>query len=83
MGRVSEAGPHSSQVLLVTDEMSAVPARVLHIGENGVIEGKNGKDLLLDYLLSDSQVKIGDEVVTSSTQSKSAQPGGQTPGGRR
>jgi len=25
----------------------------------------------------------GDEVVTSSTQSKSAQPGGQTPGGRR
>jgi len=25
----------------------------------------------------------GDEVVTSSTQSKAAPPGGQTPGGRR
>lgn len=65
VGRIADAGPRASQVLLVTDEMSAVPARVLHIGENGVAQGRNEKDLLLDYLLSDSRVKIGDEVVTS------------------
>jgi len=66
VGRIVEAGTHSSRVMLIHDSLSSVAAVVSGSkGEDGVVEGSNSHDLYLRYLSRDSQVKIGDLVVTS------------------
>lgn len=66
VGRIVEASAHTSRAMLIYDSLSAVAATVS--GENpadGVVEGSSSHDLYLKYLSRDSQVKIGDLVVTS------------------
>ena len=66
IGRIVEVGTHSSKVMLEQDSLSAVAATVTGANrEEGVVEGSNSHDLYLRYLTRDSQVKIGDMVVTS------------------
>jgi cell shape-determining protein MreC len=66
VGRIAEAGAHTSRVMLVQDSLSAVAASVSGAaGEDGVVEGNNGHDLYLKYLNRESKARIGDLVVTS------------------
>lgn len=66
VGRVVEAGPHVCKVMLVQDSLSAVAATIVgSAGEDGVVEGSNSHDLFLKFLSRGSQVKMGDQVVTS------------------
>jgi rod shape-determining protein MreC len=66
VGRILEVGTHSSRVMLVYDSLSSVAAAVAGANaEDGVVEGSNSHDLYLKYLSRDSQIKIGDMIVTS------------------
>lgn len=66
MGQVTETLPGGiARVLLVTDPVSSLSAHVARTGEQGLVEGRSANLLLLNYLFSDSDVKAGDEVVTS------------------
>lgn len=66
VGRIIEAGPHVSKVMLLQDPLSAVAGRVSGAAnEDGVVEGMDRQELFLRYLRRDSSVKIGDLVTTS------------------
>jgi rod shape-determining protein MreC len=66
LGQVAEILPQGlARVLLLTDPSSAVSAHAARTGEQGLVEGRGANVLLLNYLFSDSEVKPGDEVVTS------------------
>jgi hypothetical protein len=75
VGRIVEASAHVSKVMLLQDSLSAVAATVAgERGEDGVVEGTNGHDLILKFLDRASQVKIGD-LVTTSGLGKAFPPG--------
>ncbi|MBI4397352.1 MAG: rod shape-determining protein MreC [Elusimicrobia bacterium] len=65
VGQVVEVFGATSRVLLVTDPLSAVSARVSRTGEEGIVEGQGANRLFMNYLFSDSDVQVGDEVVTA------------------
>lgn len=66
LGQVTETLPGGlARVLLVTDPVSSLSAHIARTGEQGLVEGRSANLLLLNYLFSDSDVKPGDEVVTS------------------
>jgi rod shape-determining protein MreC len=65
VGRVTEAYKTTAQVLLVTDSLSAVSAKVRRTGEQGVIEGDGSQNLVMNYLYSDSDIHVGDEILTA------------------
>lgn len=66
IGRIVEVSARVSKVMLLQDPLSEVAATVLGPnGEDGVVEGTNSHDLLLKFLDRGSQVKLGDQVVTS------------------
>lgn len=64
-GRISEVGPTTAKVLLVTDDLSSVAAYVGPKRLEGLIEGKGGEGLRMDYLPSESVVTEGESVFTS------------------
>src|SRR5439155_5705184 len=75
VGRIVEASAHVSKVMLLQDSLSAVAATVAgDRGEDGVVEGANGHELVLKFLDRASQVKIGD-LVTTSGLGKAFPPG--------
>lgn len=65
VGRIFEVNKNTSKVLLITDGLSSVSVRAVRSETDGIIEGRGEPYLLLDYLLADSDIKIGDEIVTS------------------
>jgi rod shape-determining protein MreC len=66
VGRIVEVSAHVSKVMLIQDSLSAVAASVVgDRGEDGVVEGTNAHELVLKFLDRGSQVKIGDQVITS------------------
>lgn len=65
VGQVVEVWDNGSRVLLITDGLSNISCRLARTGELGSLEGQGGGDLLLNYLLSDSDARPGDEVVTA------------------
>ncbi len=66
IGRIVEVGPQVAKVMLIYDSLSDVAAVVQGQTQmDGVVEGTNSPDLLLKYLGRDSQIKMGDLVVTS------------------
>lgn len=69
LGRVSEVYGNASKVVLVTNILSAVPAMVGSTGDDGLLEGQDNGELLLNYLIPDKTYTIGDEVVTSPLSS--------------
>lgn len=64
VGILSEVGPASSQVKLVTDASSVVPC-VLQRGGSGVLYGTGGPTCEVRYLDPDAHVRLGDTVRTS------------------
>jgi rod shape-determining protein MreC len=72
VGRVMEAGRHSSRVLLVTDLNSRIPVIVQNTRTKAILAGKNTDMLSLERLPIDSGLAPGQRVVTSGD-------GGQLP----
>jgi len=65
VGRVATTTPSVSKVLLVTDPGVAIDCRVARTRDRGVLSGYLDKECILRYIDLRSQVKAGDEVVTS------------------
>jgi rod shape-determining protein MreC len=67
VGRVSSVEGGSSQVTLLTDNASAISAKVVPSGVQGVIRPDLGdpEDLILDYIDLTENVRVGQAVVTS------------------
>jgi rod shape-determining protein MreC len=67
VGEVSAVQSNSSQVLLISDHASAVSAKVLPGGVQGVIRPSVGdpEDLVLDFIDSTKTVGVGQTVATS------------------
>jgi rod shape-determining protein MreC len=67
VGRVSSVEGSSSQVTLITDNASAVSAKVVPGGVQGVIRPDLGdpESLILDYIDSPKHIHLGQTVVTS------------------
>jgi rod shape-determining protein MreC len=67
VGRVSSVEGGSAQVTLITDDSSAISAKVLPAGIQGVTRPVIGEpdELILDYLNSMKPIAVGSPVVTS------------------
>ncbi len=67
VGRIASVSGGSSQVTLLTDHASAVSAKVVPEGVQGVIKPAvaDPEDLILDFIDSSRQVGVGDVVVTA------------------
>lgn len=65
VGRVIESGEHSARVLLLTDINSRIPVITSDSRERAIAAGKNTADLTLLYLPDDTQVQVGEMLVTS------------------
>jgi rod shape-determining protein MreC len=67
VGRVASVEGGSAQVMLITDHASAVSAKVLPAGVQGVIRPEVGdpEALILDFIDSSREVRVGQSVVTS------------------
>jgi rod shape-determining protein MreC len=65
VGRVISVSADTSQVLLITDVNSAVPAVVENSRIKGIIKGLGNGKLGFDYVRSDEEIKIGDRIITS------------------
>jgi rod shape-determining protein MreC len=66
VGRIASAESGSSQVMLLTHHESAISAKVLPVGVQGVIKPEvgNPEDLILDFIDSTKEVHGGQAVVT-------------------
>lgn len=67
VGRVIEAGPKASRVLLLTDLNSRVPVTIGVSGVRGVLSGDNGPQPRILFLPQDAKISVGDDVATSGT----------------
>lgn len=65
VGQIVELTSHASQVQLITDQKSGVAAQILKTSESGILQGKMGKELELDFISRDAKVKKGNKVITS------------------
>lgn len=67
VGRIASVEPGSSQVMLLTDHASAVSAKVVPIGVQGVVKPEvgNPEELILDFIDSTRKVHRGQDVVTA------------------
>jgi rod shape-determining protein MreC len=65
VGRVIHCGNYSAVVQLIVDPQSAAGVLVLPNRRVGVIKGNGGAELDLDYIDDDTELKVGDELITS------------------
>jgi rod shape-determining protein MreC len=72
VGRVTSVTSHTAQVTLITDHTSAVSAKVVPDGIQGVIrpEVGNPTDLVLDFIDSSKHVRVGETVVTAGWKAR-------------
>jgi rod shape-determining protein MreC len=73
VGRVTSVTGGTAQVTLITDHTSAVSAKVLPDGPEGIVEPEAGdpSTLLLDFINSDKRIHHGQLVVTAGWSSGS------------
>lgn len=67
VGRIAAVEPGSSQVMLITDHASAVAAKVVPVGVQGVVKPEvgNPEELILDFIDSTRRVHGEQDVVTA------------------
>jgi rod shape-determining protein MreC len=72
VGRITSATAGTAQVTLISDHTSAVSAKVVPAGVQGVIrpEVGNPSDLVLDFIDTSRQVREGQTVVTSGWKAR-------------
>jgi len=68
VGRVISVSPHTSQVLLITDTASAVPAVIEETQVKGIVKGTGTNVLSLEYVRTTEMVEVGNMVVTSGLE---------------
>ena len=68
VGRVTNVGPTTAVVTLITDADSAVPAKDLTTGVTGLVRRGQGDSLILDRVPKDQVVQKGDRLVTQGTR---------------
>ena len=64
VGRVILSGDKASEVLLITDEMSAVDAYVQRTRSRGIVKG-TGSGCVMEYIEKGADVELGDKTVSS------------------
>lgn len=64
-GRVIETTPHVSKVVLINDPDFGVSAIVQRSRQEGLVSGTLGSSLVMRYLPKESDVKVGDLILTS------------------
>jgi rod shape-determining protein MreC len=67
VGRVTNVSPDTSQVTLLTDPDSSIPARDVTQGVTGLIRHGQGNTLILDLVPKALKVHTGDFIVTQGT----------------
>lgn len=65
VGKIFEALPYTSQVLLISDKESGVGALLASTRTHGVVKGTGDPLLWMDYVTSDEKVPAGEEILTS------------------
>ncbi len=65
VGRVVQVGNRASRVLLITDPLSRVNARIQSSGVTGVVAGSVDGRLYMTHIPPDAEVNVGDIVITS------------------
>jgi rod shape-determining protein MreC len=71
VGRVTEVTGNAAQVTLLTDESSAVPARDQKSSAIGLVRHGQGEgSLILDLVMKDRRIDVGDTIVTAGTRSR-------------
>ena len=65
VGKVIQVFRHTSQVLLINDQASGVGTILEQSRLQGVLKGRPNGDVVLDKIMSDEEVKLGDRVLTS------------------
>ena len=65
IGQIIEVSAKTSTVRLIGDENSGVSAMVQDTRAQGMLQGQPDGTLRLDYVSADSDVKVGDIIVTS------------------
>jgi rod shape-determining protein MreC len=66
VGKIVQATPHTSTVLLLIDPQAGAGARIEGIGDTGVIQGEGGSEsLTLSFISPNANVAVGDTVITS------------------
>jgi rod shape-determining protein MreC len=65
VGKVISTSTNTAQILLITDPNSAIPAVVESTRVKGIVKGRGGNLLNLEYVRRTEGVKPGDSVVTS------------------
>lgn len=75
MGQVINVYRDTSRVLLISDEQQSVAVTIKRTGQKAIVSGKGNPQLLsLDYIFKASDVRIGDELISSGL-------GGRIPAG--
>lgn len=67
VGRVLTVGSRSSEVLLITDPVSAVDAFIHRTRVRGIVKGTEG-GCAMEYIEQNSDVSIGDKVISSGKE---------------
>jgi rod shape-determining protein MreC len=65
VGKVVEAFPNTSQVLLINDKQSGVGALFSETRTHGVVKGSGDPQPRMDYVVNDEKVKPGEIILTS------------------
>jgi rod shape-determining protein MreC len=65
VGRIAGVGERSARVILLGDGSMRVPATVRPSGQRAMVSGDNGAMPVLDFVESPTEVKPGDQVVSS------------------
>lgn len=75
LGQIINVYPNTSRLLLISDEQQSVSVVVARTGQRAMVTGGGKPDTLsLDYIFKTSDVKVGDELISSGL-------GGRIPAG--
>ncbi|MBN1384959.1 MAG: rod shape-determining protein MreC [Elusimicrobia bacterium] len=66
VGQLRDVKENTSQVQVITNRISKIPARILPANVDGIIVGRESNRLEILWIPSSADIKIGDKVVTSS-----------------
>jgi rod shape-determining protein MreC len=65
VGRIAQASPHASRVLLISDHNSGVDAIVQRTRARGIVEGALNRTCSMRYVKRGDEIDVNDVVVTS------------------
>lgn len=66
VGQLIDVKKNTAQVCVITNRMSKIPARILPADVDGIIVGCESDELEMQWIPSGADVKIGDNIVSSS-----------------